>query len=286
MIAADTYRRLRYLLEQAHWSARQVAAELGVNVKTVRLWATRAECRRAKRAQRPHKLDAFKGDVVRLLHQQPFTAIQVLHRLREQGYTGGYSQLKAFVREVRPRRAAAFLTLHFEPGECAQVDWGSAGSVAVGSTRRRLSFFVMVLGYSRRMYVEFTLTETLEQFLACHANAFAFFGGAPRAVMLDNLKTAVLSHPRGQPAVFNPRYLDFARFHGFTIRACNVRAAHEKGRVENGVGYVRKSFLNGLGIESFAPLNPAVRVWLEAVANVRVHGETKRTPQAPARINF
>jgi transposase len=216
--------------------------------------------------------------VARWLEQHPFSVAQMLYRLREQGYTGGKSILGEYVRQVRPRKKPAFLTLHFEPGECAQVDWGSAGAVAVGLTRRRLSFFVMVLCHSRKLYVEFTLSETVEQFLACQANAFAYFGGCPASVMVDNLKSAVLSHPRGQPAVYNPRYLDFARFHGFEVKACNAHSPHEKGRVENAVGYVKKNFLNGLPLGQFALINPAARHWLEEVANVRVHGETRKTP--------
>ena len=131
----------------------------------------------------------------------------MLQQLRTQGYAGGYSILKEFVRQVRPVRKPAYLMLEFAPGECAQVDWGSLGSVSVGSTRRRLSFFVMVLCYSRLLYVEFTLSEGMEQFLACHRHAFEFFGGVTEKVMIDNLKVGVLRHPVGEPALFHPRYL-------------------------------------------------------------------------------
>ena len=94
---------------------------------------------------RASKLDAYKGQIMGWLAQHPFSARQLLPRLRELGYDGGYSILKDYVRQVRPRRPPAYLTLHFEPGECAQIDWGSAGSLAVGNTQRRLSFLVMVL---------------------------------------------------------------------------------------------------------------------------------------------
>ena len=96
--------------------------------------------------------------------------------------------------------------------------------------------------------------------------------------MVDNCKTAVLSHPLGQPAVFNPRYLDFASHCGFEIRACGVRQAHEKGRVENAVKYIKENFLRGLERPSWAALNPAARHWLETIANVRLHGQTHQTP--------
>jgi hypothetical protein len=190
----------------------------------------------------------------------------------------GYTILKEFVRRVRPPQQSAYLTLSFAPGDCAQADWGSAGSISVGNTRRRLSFFVMVLCYSRMLYVEFTLAETQEQFLACHQRAFEFFGGTVKRVMVDNLKSAVLSHPLGQPPIYHPRYLDFAGHYGFQICACNVGAPNEKGRVENGVRYLKQSFLHGLVLEQFAPLNPAARQWLETVANVRVHGGTHQRP--------
>jgi transposase len=94
-------------------------------------------------------------------------------------------------------RKPAFLMLEFAAGECAQVDWGSYGSIAVGTTRRRLSFFVMVLCHSRLMYVEFTLSEGMEQFLSCHRHAFEFFGGTPAKVMIDNLKVGVLETSAG-----------------------------------------------------------------------------------------
>jgi len=105
---------------------------------------------------------------------------------------GGSTTAKDYGHRIRPGRRPAFLKLDFQPGECAQIDWGEFGTVTVGNTRRRLSFFVMVLCYSRRMYLEFTVSQEMEFFLACHENAFAAFGGCPRRIMVDNLKSAVL----------------------------------------------------------------------------------------------
>jgi hypothetical protein len=152
------------------------------------------------------------------------------------------------------------------------------GAVPVGQTQRRLSFFVMVLCYSRMLYVEFTVSQTMEHFLACHQHAFEFFGGIPHKIMVDHLKSAVLTRALGEAPVFNPKYLDFATHYGFTIAPCNVGKGNEKGRVENAVGYVKKNFLAGLEIPDFGALNPAARQWLDTVANARVHGETKATP--------
>ena len=184
------------------------------------------------------------------------------------------------MRRIRPRQQPAFLKLAFAPGECAQVDWGSFGSVAVGQTRRRLSFFVMVLCYSRLMYVEFTVSQTMEHFLACHQHAFEAFGGVTQRVMVDNLKSAVLGRILGQEPMLNPKYVDFANHMGFTLAPCNVGKGHEKGRVENGVGYVKKNLLAGLDLPPFSALNPAAKHWLDTVAKVRLHGETRQPPLA------
>jgi transposase len=278
MIDYQTYCQIRHLFTEKKLGLRQIARELKLGLNTVRKWTQRESFKRAAIPQRPSKLDPFKGDLVRLLTQHDYSAQQLFQQLKERGYQGRYSILKAFVRQVRPRPRSAFLTLHFEPGECAQVDWGYAGSIPVGSTQRRLSFFIMVLAFSRKMYVEFTLAETLEHFLACHQHAFEYFGGVVRQVWVDNCKVAVLSRAGGA-ITFNPRYLDFANHHGFQIRACGPAQPQEKGRVENGVGYVKKNFLHGLPLADFPVVNPAARYWLETVANVRVHGQTKKTPQ-------
>ena len=278
MIDYTTYCQIRLLFLEKHLKVAQIATELQLDPATVGTWAQRPTYQRRRGAKRPSKLDPFKGSIIALLERHPYSSQQVFQQIKTQGYLGGYTLLKSFVQQVRPVRKPAFLALEFGPGECAQVDWGSFGSVAVGSTRRRLSFFVMVLCYSRLLYVEFTLAETMEQFLTCHRHALEFFGGAPAKIMIDNLKVGVLQHPRGAPAQFHPRYLDLAAHYGFQPVACNVGQPNEKGRVENGVGYVKKNFLNGLELPGFSALNPAARQWLDTVANVRVHGETQAKP--------
>jgi len=278
MIDYQTYCQIRQLYTEKKLSFRQIARELKLDLKTVRKWANRESFQKAPPSKRESKLDAFKGEIVRLLERHDYSARQIFQQIKERGYSGGYTVVKDFVRQVRPKPKPAFLTLHFEPGECAQVDWGCAGSVPVGATRRRLSFFVMVLAYSRKMYLEFTLAETLEHFLSCHQHAFEYFGGVVQQVWVDNCKVAVLSRT-ADSILFNPRYLDFANHYGFQIRACGVKKPHEKGRVENGVGYVKKNFLHGLELSDFKIVNPAARYWLDTVANVRVHGQTQKTPQ-------
>ena len=278
MIDYSTYCQIHLLHEQKGLNASQIAQDLSLNPKTVEKWIAQASFQPRKSSKRSSKLDSFKGQIVAMLERHPYSAQQILQQLQPQGYAGGYSILKEFVRLVRPARKPAFLMLEFAPGEAAQVDWGQYGSVQVGSTRRRLSFFVMVLCYSRMIYVEFTLSEAMDQFLTCHRHAFEFFGCVPQKVIIDNLKVGVARHPSGEKAQFNPHYSDFAARYGFQPVACNVGKGNEKGRVENGVGYVKKNFLNGLQILSFQSVNPAAVQWRDTVANVRIHGETHQKP--------
>jgi transposase len=265
-------------MHEDHLRVSQICATLGLDERTVLHWIEEGCYRQRKTPLRPGKLDPYKAQIVRWLETYPYSSVQILQRLREDGYQGGATIVKDYVQRIRPRKTKAFLTLSFAPGECAQVDWGQFGTVRVGSTERKLSFFVMVLCYSRMMYTEFTVSETMEHFLGCHQNAFHFFGAVPAAIMVDNLKCAVIKRHVGCDPVFNARYLDFAGHYGFKIRACGVGKGNEKGRVENAVGYVKKNFLAGLDIPDFGAINPAARNWLEQIANVRAHGTTTKQP--------
>ncbi|MBO0836645.1 MAG: IS21 family transposase [Actinobacteria bacterium] len=278
MIDYETFAKIRDCRDRQGLTITQIARTLGLNRKTVAKWL--AVTRYAPQPRRPRSsiLDAFKPRITRLLGTHPYSAQQVFQRLREEGYGGGITIVRDYVRSIRPVKLPVYLKLHFEPGECAQVDWGTFGTVAVGNTRRRLSFFVMVLAYSRMMYVEFTVSQTMEHFLGCHQNAFAAFGGVPAKIMVDNLKSAVLQRLAGVAPVFNPRYVDFSDHYGFDITPCNVGCGNEKGRVESGVGYVKKNFLRGLELSEFSAVQAAAQVWLDTIANVRIHGETHRRP--------
>jgi len=277
MITYETYCKIIRMHED-HLRVSQICATLGLDDRTVLHWIEEGCYRQRKTPLRPGKLDPYKAHIVRWLETYPYSSVQILQRLQTEGYQGGATIVKDYVQRIRPRRAKAFLTLSFAPGECAQVDWGQFGTVRVGSTERKLSFFVMVLCYSRMMYVEFTVSETMEHFLGCHQNAFHFFGAVPAAIMVDNLKCAVIKRHVGCDPVFNARYLDFAGHYGFKIRACGVGKGNEKGRVENAVGYVKKNFLAGLDIPDFGVINPAAKNWLVQTANVRAHGTTNKQP--------
>jgi len=274
----ETFCKIHDHLERQQLTVAQTARALALSARTVAKWAGVAQFHQRSAVPRKSKLDAYKGQIVRWLDAHPYSAQQIFQRIREAGYQGGITIVNDYVHRIRPRRQEAFLKLEFAAGECAQVDWGEFGTIAVGSTRRRLSFFLMVLCHSRRLYLEFTVSQTMEFFLACHENAFAAFGGVPRRIMVDNLKSAVLQRLIGAAPVFNPKYLDFSRHWGFQISPCNVRSGNEKGRVENGVGYVKKNFLAGLELADFTAMQPAATLWVDTVANVRIHGATQQRP--------
>ena len=270
MIDYQTYSKIHDCRDRQGLTIAQTARALGLDARTVATWVARSRFEPRRGLPRGSVLDPFKPRITRLLDTHPYSAQQIFQRLREEGYRGGVTILRDYVRRIRPTKRPVYLKLHFAPGECAQVDWGAYGTVAVGNTRRRLSFFVMVLAFSRQMFVEFTVSQTMEHFLACHEHGFAAFGGVPSRIMVDNLKSAVLQRLAGAAPVFNPRYLDFARHHGFAIEACNVARGNEKGRVESGVGYVKKNFLHGLELTDFSAIRAAAQVWLDTIANLRI----------------
>lgn len=278
MIDYETYVRIRNFFIRDGLTYSQISDELALDPRTVARWANEKRYQPKKSGNRKSKLDPFKNTIVQMLEKHHYSARQVFQRITEEGFTGGITIVEDYVRKVRPPKTRPYLKLVFAPGECAQVDWGSYGTVNVGSTKRRLSFFVMVLCYSRMMYVEFTVSQTMEHFLGCHQNAFEFFGKVPAKIMVDNLKSAVLKRTIGKAPVFNPRYMDFADYYDFSIVPCNVGKGNEKGRVENAVGYIKKNLLNGLDISDFEVMKPVARNWLDTVANVRIHGATGKKP--------
>jgi len=249
MMNDETYARIKQY-HPNRLKARQIAQKLSLEARTIQSGLEEPPYRQRKSAGFSSKLEPDKETVVSLLERHSYTATQLFQRLQEDRYDGRYSLLKGDVRKVRPKRPPAFLTRAFAPGECAQVDWGIDKTIDVGATPRQLSFLVMVLCHSRMRYVEFTLSQSVEHFLACHQHAFDFFGAVPQNMMIDNLKTGVLKRVTGQDRVFNPKYLDFSHHSGFTIKACGVRKGNEKGRVENAVGVGQKKRPEGTGLNA------------------------------------
>lgn len=272
---------IRRLFEVEHLTRRQIARRLGIHRGTVKraLDSTAGAPVYASPTPRPSKLDAYKDYLARRLQEYPeLSVVKLLDDLRRQGYPGSYTQLRLFVSGVRPPRKEVFLRLETLPGEQAQVDWANCGTIPIGNARRKLSCFVMVLSWSRMLYLEFTLSQAMEDFLACHVHAFAFFGGVPKKIRYDNCRTVVAAR-LGRDIRFNRTFLDFAGTYLFEPVPCNVRRANEKGVVENNIRYVRSSFLAGYQVLDYPSLQRDSAAWRDGTANVRVHGTTHERPR-------
>jgi transposase len=263
-------------------SCRAIAARLGIHRRTVRraLAHEHAPPKGASR-RRGSIIDPHRGWLLAKIQQYPeLPSARLFHMLKERGYEGGESTVRKTVSQLRPQVKPVYRSLHFEPGECAQVDWGSWQMLDVPGGRRRLSFISIVLCHSRMLYVEFFMGEKTEHWLTAHRNAFEYFGGVPKTVMVDNCRTAVLQARTAtdEPQI-NPTYQHFADHYGFKIIACDPYQPQQKGRTESAVGYVKSAFLSGRKAAPVDVLNPAVRHWLGEQANCRIHGTTKKKPQ-------
>jgi len=281
MIDAETQAKIlaSYLSERL--SVRKIARDLNVSRPTVKAVIARRAIRLERsKGQRASVLDPYKEAVCKLLTDEPrIPASTILQRIREQGYAGGYTILRQWVSfkrsEFVPKQKEAFMKLHFACGECAQVDWGEFGDVFKDGIK--IHCFVMVLCYSRLIYVEFTRSEKFEDFIRCHEHALGYFGGAPKEIWYDNLATAVTER-MGSVVKFNERFWTYIGHHGVRPLACNVARGNEKGRVEDGVKLVRSSFWPGRKFTDFHDLCRQARKWLDDTANRREHRATRKIP--------
>lgn len=270
--------QIKHLLKQGMMKSR-IAATLGVSRQTVYNHLRRTEPFPKPRGQRTSKLDPHRSYIRARLEAFDLPAVVLLRELRARGYAGGLTILQDFVRPLK-RALIRRVTERFEtvPGQQAQIDWGECGTIQVGGERRKLYVFVMVLGYSRMMYARFTTSSKLPVLLACLARAFRVLG-IPAEILVDNMKQAVEQHDVTTGTVrWNARFLDFAEHYGVLPVACPPYWPRVKGKVERGVGYIKTSFLEGRTFTDLNDLNGQLEVWLETVANVRVHGTTGERP--------
>lgn len=280
MIAPSTQAQVLHLFYSEKRTQRAIASLLGVSREAVGAILCRrgVQLERAGGNKRASILTPHYPQIDRLLREDPSrSAVNILQRLRTAGYTGGLTILKDYLAACRPTsQPAAYLSLEFLPGQAAQVDWGEFGDVfGIG---RKVHCFVMVLCHSRLLYVEFTLSANFESFIRCHEHAFAFFGGVPREVWYDNLATAVAER-RGKLVRFQPRFSVYTGHHRFNPIACNPASGNEKGRVEDGVRYVRYNFWPGRTFVELDDLNAQAKNWLRDFANRRTHAVTHKVPE-------
>lgn len=274
---------IRRLNEVEGLSQRAIAQRVGCDRKTVKkalaLPRPPDETTRAKRGGilQPHqeKIDAL----VRL--QPELSAVRICEEIRKgpDGYRGSVITVRRYVRKIRPPRGRVYQEVIHDPGQAMQIDWGHCGEIEIENTSRKVSVFVAVLGYSRMIYIEFTLSQKKAELYRAIAGALEFFGGSPRRIVFDNMKAAVINGS-GRTACLHPEFLALCGHFCMEPFACARRDPESKGMVEAGVRYVKHNALQGRAEEltcwdDYRQL--AVR-WRDEVANVRMHQATRQRP--------
>lgn len=276
---------LREYLDQG-LTKTELARKLGISRATIYHWIQTGQLDRDLDDQQvhykprppvPRKIDRYRGLIQARLEEFPrLSAVRLFEELRKAGYSGGYTQVKEFVRLVRPKPVVDPIQ-RFEtpPGHQAQVDFA----------RFRLPWgvrwaLVVVLGYSRLLWFQFFERQTMSVLLSGLEEAFAFFGGVPREILFDQMRAVVTSDQRFEdgPLVTNAEFSRFAHHWGFRPRACRPYRAQTKGKVERPIRYIRGGFFYGRDFVSDEDLNAQAFGWLSRTANVRCHGTTQEKP--------
>lgn len=252
---------LRYFhVEQ--WRVGTIARQLGIHHGTVDRVLSQAGLPKVERPHRSSLLDPFLPFVLETLEQFPqLTASRLYAMVRERGYTGGPDHFRHLIAHYRPRpQPEAYLRLRTLPGEQAQVDWGHFGKLTLGRAERTLMAFVMVLSYSRQIFLRFYLDARMSNFLRGHEAAFQAWNGLPKVLLYDNLKSAVLER-QGSAIRFHPTLLAFAAHYRFEPRPVAVARGNEKGRVERAIRFIRDSFFAARTWTDLDDLNAQAQAW-------------------------
>ncbi len=265
---------LRYYLVEK-WTIGTIARQLHIHHHSVeRVLRQRGLPRLSK--LRTSIIDAYTPFICETLTKFPTLTASRLHEMcRGRGLACSPSHFRYLVSKHRPRpEAEAFLRLVTLPGEQAQVDWGHFGPIEIGRAKRALMAFVMVLSWSRRIYLQFFLDARMENFLRGHVGAFQAYGGVPRVALYDNLKSAVLER-QGDAIRFHPTILDFAGHYLYEPRPVAVARGNEKGRVERSIRYIREGFFAARSYVDLADLNKQAAAWCLEQADDRLCPEDK-----------
>lgn len=266
MLTVHHYERIRIAYEVEGKSIRQIGREYGHGYWTVRKALERSEPKPYQRGQAKEapvlgayreRIEALLVENERLPRKQRYTSGKIYRALRQAGYQGAESTVRAYVSQQRKtvRRPAIHLPLVFDPGNDAQADWGEATVIMQGE-QVVVQLFVMRLCYSRKLFVMAFPTQRQEAFLLGHMLAFAHFGGVPHRISYDNLKVAVQQILTGRNRIEQTDFVRFRSHYLFDSRFCTPAQGHEKGGVESAVGYSRRNFLVPLPqVADFAELN-------------------------------
>ena len=259
-------------------SAYAIGQEIGVSKNTARKYMTQpAQPHGLKGIKKGSKLDPYKEQLDSLMQQGVFNCVVLLERLRALGYDGGMSILKEYVHPYRPAKSAPAVRRYETPsGKQAQMDWGICQYLDQDGVLHKVAVFVMILGHSRAKYIEFVSRCDLRSMERCMLNAFLYFGGVPKEVLTDNMKTVVAGREAGK-VIWNAQFADFAVEMGFVPKVCRVRMPQTKGKVERLVRYVKENFFPGRSFTDLEDLNQQALSWCKAVDS-KPHGTTGKIP--------
>ena len=263
MISKELEAKILQLHYAEKWRTGTISNQLGVHHSTVRR-VIMQEGHRTSQPPRVRKVDPYLPFIIEILEKYPsITASRLYDMVSERGYPGKPSQFRAIISEIRPRKQSeAYHRLKTLPGEQAQVDWGHFGRISCGNTSRPLMGFVIVLSYSRAIFLRFFLSQNLGSFLHGHEMAFRWFGGVSRVCLYDNLKSVVLERT-GQAIRFNPHFLDYASHCRFEARPVAIARGNEKGRTERAIRYIRSNFFSARRYKNLDDLNLQALEWCE-----------------------
>ncbi len=267
-------------LHQKGWTIKAISEETGFDPKTIRKYIKQDHLPvKKKTSNKGSKLDAYKSYILQRIKEGTTNCSVLFDEVESMGYKGKMTILREFVRPYRTSSKKQ-ATVRFEtpPGKQAQMDWAHVGKLEVDGVFREIYAFVMVLGYSRMKYIEFTISMDLETLMKCHMNAFAYFNGVPEQILYDNMKTAVTKHTPVEIR-FNKKFEDFLAYYGIVPKACKPKRPQLKGKVENVVGYLKKNFFQRKHEPTLRALNEDIRVWLDKVANKKPNQTTQESPQ-------
>jgi len=263
-------------LKREGFSDRHISRRLGIDRRTVKRYCVDPSViGRRKETVRPSLLDPYKPQIELWLGEDEGVSAQwVFDRLGPMGFTGSYERVKIFVRSQKEERCrVAYVRFETEPGRQAQVDFGEFVVERSDGTQRKYFLFIMVLGYSRMLYVELLERCDLMSFLDAHIRAFEFFGGVPFEILYDRMKNVYIRRLAGKHE-FNRSLVSLATHYGFTPRVAPAYAPWVKGKVERPIHYVRENFWRGYTFSSLERSNVDILVWSHQAAQ-RVHGTTQ-----------
>jgi transposase len=276
MLKVDQFMDIK-LLHQQGQSIREIARLTGLSRNTVRKALRGEHSLKFQTPARGSLLDPFKDYVRQRYDAYGLSAVRLIDEIRPMGYQGSLVTLRRYLRTLRQDTVRKNkLTVRFEtpPGQQGQADWTYCGKFPAGEGQViSIYAFVMVLSFSRMLFVQFTTSMRMRELIECHQQAFAYFGGWPRTILYDNMKQVKLSAFQ-----WNEQFLDFANHYGFIPKTHRVRRPRTKGKVERVTDYVQDNFLAGRSFQGLSDLNAQARHWLDQTANVRVHATTRQRP--------